>query len=177
MLMAGYMHSWFIGTVSMYYLMNLAQSFFGNGNFAVVFPYMVELWPANLRASGFGLVYGISNLGKFIGPAGLAVIAGASNFISPQATMNAIVPAFIYFAAWYSGGSGGVPADRHRDARADAGGTRYGAGEARGGEAVCAVVSAADGRYPANSVIASAAKLRRLLRCVRNDRFTEPARN
>ena len=101
MLMAGYMHSWFIGTVSMYYLMNLAQSFFGNGNFAVVFPYMVELWPANLRASGFGLVYGISNLGKFIGPAGLAVIAGASNFISPQATMNAIVPAFIYFAAWY----------------------------------------------------------------------------
>ena len=101
MLMAGYMHSWFIGTVSMYYLMNLAQSFFGNGNFAVVFPYMVELWPANLRASGFGLVYGISNLGKFIGPAGLAVIAGASNFISPQATMDAIIPAFIYFAAWY----------------------------------------------------------------------------
>ncbi|HUB15810.1 MAG TPA: MFS transporter [Acetobacteraceae bacterium] len=101
MLLAGYMHSWFIGGVSLYYLMNLAQAFVGNGNFAVVFPYMMELWPANLRASGFGLVYCTSNLGKFIGPAGLALIAGASNFISPQATMDAIVPAFIYFASWY----------------------------------------------------------------------------
>ena len=80
MLLAGYMHDWFIGAVSVYYLMNLVQSFFGNANFAVVFPYMVELWPANLRASGFGLVYGVSNLGKFIGPAGLALIAGASNY-------------------------------------------------------------------------------------------------
>ncbi|HTW69512.1 MAG TPA: MFS transporter [Acetobacteraceae bacterium] len=101
MLMAGCMHDWFIGAVSVYYLMNLAQSFFGNGNFAVIFPYMMELWPANLRASGFGLVYGTSNLGKFIGPAGLALIAGASNYLTPKATMDAIIPAFIYFAAWY----------------------------------------------------------------------------
>jgi MFS transporter, putative metabolite:H+ symporter len=101
MLLAGYMHDWFIGAVSVYYLMNLVQSFFGNANFAVVFPYMTELWPANLRASGFGLVYGVSNLGKFIGPAGLALIAGASNYLTPQATEGAIIPAFIYFAAWY----------------------------------------------------------------------------
>lgn len=101
MLLAGYMHDWFIGAVSVYYLMNLVQSFFGNANFAVVFPYMTELWPANLRASGFGLVYGVSNLGKFIGPAGLALIAGASNYLTPNATEGAIIPAFIYFAAWY----------------------------------------------------------------------------
>ena len=30
------------------------------------------------------LGYGVGNLGKFIGPAGLAVIAGSSNFISPR---------------------------------------------------------------------------------------------
>jgi putative MFS transporter len=101
MLLAGYMHDWFLGAISVYYLMNLAQSFFGNANFAVVFPYMTELWPANLRATGFGFVYGVSNLGKFIGPAGLAVIAGASNFLTPQATEAAMVPAFIYFAGWY----------------------------------------------------------------------------
>jgi MFS transporter, putative metabolite:H+ symporter len=59
------------------------------------------LWPASLRASGFGLVYGMSNLGKFIGPAGLAVIAGASNYVKPQATLTAMVPAFNYFAVWY----------------------------------------------------------------------------
>ncbi len=54
-----------------------------------------------LRASGFGLVYGMSNLGKFIGPAGLAVIAGASNYVRPQATLDAMVPGFNYFAFWY----------------------------------------------------------------------------
>ncbi|HUN43271.1 MAG TPA: MFS transporter [Acetobacteraceae bacterium] len=101
MLAAGYMHDWFLGAISVYYLMNLAQSFFGNANFAVVFPYMTELWPANLRTTGFGFVYGISNLGKFIGPAGLAVIAGASNYLTPHATAGAIIPAFTYFAAWY----------------------------------------------------------------------------
>jgi putative MFS transporter len=101
MLAAGYLHDTFIAAVSVYYLMNLAQSFFGNANFAVVFPYMTELWPANLRATGFGFVYGISNLGKFIGPAGLALLAGASNYLTPKATMDAIVPAFIYFASWY----------------------------------------------------------------------------
>jgi MFS transporter, putative metabolite:H+ symporter len=77
------------------------HSFFGNGNASIVFPYMAELWPSSLRASGFGLVYGMSNLGKFIGPAGLAVIAGASNFVNPKATLAALVPGFNYFAVWY----------------------------------------------------------------------------
>jgi MFS transporter, putative metabolite:H+ symporter len=62
---------------------------------------MAEPWPAKLRASGFGLVYGCSNIAKSIGPAGLAVIAGASNCVAPQATLDALVPAFNYFAAWY----------------------------------------------------------------------------
>jgi putative MFS transporter len=53
------------------------------------------------RASGLGLAYGTSNFGKFIGPAGLALIAGASNFVTPQATFDAIIPAFNYFAGWY----------------------------------------------------------------------------
>jgi putative MFS transporter len=101
MLAAGYLHGTFIAAVSVYYLMNLAQGFFGNANFAVVFPYMTELWPANLRTTGFGFVYGVSNLGKFVGPAGLALIAGASNYLTPKATLDAIVPAFIYFASWY----------------------------------------------------------------------------
>ena len=36
-----------------------------------------EVWPSKLRASGMGIGYGFGNLGKFIGPAGLAVIAGS----------------------------------------------------------------------------------------------------
>jgi MFS transporter, putative metabolite:H+ symporter len=101
MSLAGYLHDAWLGAASAFYILLLAQSFFSNGNFAIVFPYMAELWPARLRASGFGLVYGISNLGKFIGPAGLALIAGASNYVSPKATLAAIVPAFNYFAVWF----------------------------------------------------------------------------
>ena len=48
-----------------------------------------------------GLVYGVGNLGKFIGPAGLALIAGQTNLVSPKATLDALVPGFNYFAFWY----------------------------------------------------------------------------
>ncbi len=99
--LAGYLHNVYLGTVSIYYVMVLIHDFFGNGGLAITFPYMTELWPARFRASGFGLVYGTSNLGKFIGPAGLALIAGSSNYVSPKPTLAAIVPIFNYFAAWY----------------------------------------------------------------------------
>ena len=54
-----------------------------------------------MRASGMGISYGIGNLGKFIGPAGLALIAGSSNYVKPEATFDALVPGFLYFAFWY----------------------------------------------------------------------------
>ena len=76
MSLAGYLNSVFIGGVSMFFVMILLQNFFGSGNYSIVGPYMGELWPARLRGSGMGLVYGVGNLGKFIGPAGLALIAG-----------------------------------------------------------------------------------------------------
>jgi len=101
MSLAGYMHSVFVVGVSMFYVMLLLQSFFGSGNYSIVGPYMGELWPGRLRGSGMGFVYGIGNLGKFIGPAGLALIAGSSNYVKPEATLNALVPGFNYFAFWY----------------------------------------------------------------------------
>ena len=99
--LAGYMHDIYIGTASMFFVLLLAQGLFGNGNSAISYPYMAEMWPAKLRASGFGFVYGLSNLGKFIGPAGLAVILGASDYVSPKATLDGLIPGFNYFAAWY----------------------------------------------------------------------------
>jgi MFS family permease len=73
----------------------------GSGNYSVVGPYMGEMWPSRLRGSGMGLVYGVGNLGKFIGPVGLALVAGSDNYVSPQATAAALVPGFNYFAEWY----------------------------------------------------------------------------
>jgi putative MFS transporter len=100
-MLAGYLHDVLIGGRAAFFLFLMLASFFSNASFSVVFPYMAELWPAKLRASGFGLVYGCSNIAKFIGPAGLALIAGAANYVAPQATLEALVPAFNYFAAWY----------------------------------------------------------------------------
>jgi putative MFS transporter len=101
MSLAGYLHDVFLGGVSMFFLMILLQSFFGSGNYSIVGPYMGELWPARLRGSGMGFVYGVGNLGKFIGPAGLALIAGSSNYVKPEATLAALIPGFNYFAFWY----------------------------------------------------------------------------
>ena len=92
----------------MFYVMLLMQSFFGSGNYSIVGPYMGELWPGRLRGSGMGFVYGIGNLGKFIGPAGLALIAGSSNYVSPQATLEALVPGMNYFAFWYVLGAAAI---------------------------------------------------------------------
>jgi putative MFS transporter len=108
MSLAGYLNQVFIGTVSLFYVMILAQSFFGSGNYAIVGPYMAEVWPSKLRASGMGLGYGFGNLGKFIGPAGLAVIAGSDNLVTPKATLDALIPAMNYFALWYLVGAAAI---------------------------------------------------------------------
>jgi MFS transporter, putative metabolite:H+ symporter len=99
--LAGYLSDVHIGAVSVFYIMVLVHSFFGQGNYAIVGPYMAEVWPSKLRASGMGVGYGVGNLGKFIGPAGLALIAGSSNYVSPQATLDALIPGMNYFAFWY----------------------------------------------------------------------------
>jgi putative MFS transporter len=105
MSLGGFLHNLYLGPVSPYaslfYIAILIQSFFGSGVYSIVGPYMAEIWPANLRASGMGVVYGVGNLGKFIGPAGLALIAGSSNLVAPKATLAALVPGMNYFAFWY----------------------------------------------------------------------------
>jgi MFS transporter, putative metabolite:H+ symporter len=100
MSLAEYWHDLFLGTFSVFYLMIMVQQFFGSGSYSIIGPYMAEIWPSRLRASGMGLAYGAGNLGKFIGPAGLAVIAGSSNLVNPQATIDALIPGMNYFAVW-----------------------------------------------------------------------------
>ena len=98
---AGYFHDASIGTVSVFFLLVAAQRFCGDGSYAIIGPYLAEVWPARLRASGMGFGYGVGNLGKILGPLGLALIVGSSNYVNPQATVEAIFPAFLYLAFWY----------------------------------------------------------------------------
>jgi putative MFS transporter len=102
MALAGYFHDAFIGTVSLFFLLVTAQRFFGDGSYAIIGPYLAEVWPARLRASGMGLGYGVGNLGKIFGPLGLALMVGSSNYVNPTATAEAVFPAFLYLAFWYA---------------------------------------------------------------------------
>ena len=101
MVLAGYLHNVYIADVSLFFVLVTAQSFFGSAVYSVVGPYMSEIWPTRLRASGMGLAYGVGNSGKIIGPLGLALILGASDLIRPAANLASLGPAFVYFASWY----------------------------------------------------------------------------
>ena len=87
---------------SLFFILMVAQGFFGSAVYTVVGPYMAEIWPARLRASGMGLSYGVGNCGKFVGPLGLALIMGAGDVIRPAApNLVMLGPALSYFAVWY----------------------------------------------------------------------------
>jgi putative MFS transporter len=102
MALAGYLNDAYMGGVSLFFVLIMIQRFFGDGSYAIIGPYLAEVWPAGLRTSGMGFGYGVGNLGKILGPAGLAIIVGSSNYISPKATVDAIFPALLYLAFWYA---------------------------------------------------------------------------
>jgi putative MFS transporter len=97
---AGILHNEFMLGVSLFWLCIVVGDFFYDGGFALIGPYMAEVWPTSLRATGMGSAYGFGGIGKIIGPLGLAVIVGTSNVVTPQMTLNAITPSFLYLAAW-----------------------------------------------------------------------------
>jgi putative MFS transporter len=100
LILAGAFPDVFIGTVSVFWLMLVAHAFFSGGSYSIIAPYLAEVWPTGLRASGMGLGYGVGNLGKIISPLGLALIVGGSNFIKPEARVDAIMPAMLFLAFW-----------------------------------------------------------------------------
>ncbi len=101
MALAGYWHDLYIGTVSVFFVLIMIQRFFGDASYAIIGPYLAEVWPNRLRASSMGFSYGIGNLGKIIGPLGLAMVIGTSDYVSPKATLDAIFPALLFLAFWY----------------------------------------------------------------------------
>lgn len=100
LLVAAFGHSNFIGGVSFFWIALIVTYFFVDGGFAIVGPYAAEVWPSRLRTSGMGSAYGFGGVGRIFGPMGLALVVGASNLVTPQASVEAIVPAFIYLAGF-----------------------------------------------------------------------------
>jgi putative MFS transporter len=79
-------------------LLILAALFF-DGGFSNIAPYSAEIFPVRLSARGVGLAQAANGVGKITGPLCLALIAGASNLITPKATLEAVTPAFLFLAA------------------------------------------------------------------------------
>ena len=100
--LAGIYHGEMIFGVSAFWLLLIIAFFFADGGFAVVGPYAAEVWPSHLRTSGMGSAYGFGGIGKIIGPLGLALVVGSSNVVKPEATLDAIQPAFLYLASWFA---------------------------------------------------------------------------
>ena len=85
------------GSVPLLWILMIAIGFFTDGGFAVIGPYASEPWPRHLRGSGHGSAYGFGGLGKILGPMVLALFAGTSNIVKPEATLDAVFPAFLFF--------------------------------------------------------------------------------
>jgi putative MFS transporter len=97
---AGLLHNEYLGGVSLFWVTIIIADFFYDGGFAIIGPYLAEVWPTRLRTTGMGAAYGFGGIGKIIGPLGLALIVGSSDIITPKATLDAIGPSFAYFTAW-----------------------------------------------------------------------------
>jgi putative MFS transporter len=90
----------FIAGISVFYILMMLAFFFTDGGFAIVGPYAAEVWPTDLRTSGMGSAYGFGGLGKIFGPVGLALIAGSSQIVNPEATITGLTPGFIFLACF-----------------------------------------------------------------------------
>jgi putative MFS transporter len=76
----------------------IPAALFFDGGFSNIAPYSAEIFPVRLSARGVGLAQAANGIGKIAGPLCLALIAGTSNLISPKATVEAVMPAFLFLA-------------------------------------------------------------------------------
>jgi putative MFS transporter len=95
---AGYYSNVVVGGVPAMVILLCASTFFIEGGFANLAPYTVERYGVRLGARASGLGQAANGVGKIVGPLSLALIAGSSNVVSPQATSDAVLPAYLFLA-------------------------------------------------------------------------------
>jgi MFS transporter, putative metabolite:H+ symporter len=100
-IVAGYNYNTVLFGLSAFWLILAAAMFFADGGFAIVGPYAAEVWPSHLKTTGMGSAYGFGGIGKIIGPAGLALIVGSSNYLKPDVPLPQFPIAFLYLGCWF----------------------------------------------------------------------------
>jgi putative MFS transporter len=93
---AGYWHGLLYDGFPLLVALVAASAFFCEGGFSNLAPYTVEQYGVRLGARSSGLGQAANGVGKIAGPLALALIAGSSNLVSPQATEAAVLPAFMF---------------------------------------------------------------------------------
>jgi MFS transporter, putative metabolite:H+ symporter len=89
----------YVGGISLFVLALLVAAFFSDGGFANLVPFTPETFPTHVRAQASGLAQALNGLGRLVGPAVVAAIAGTGDLIEPGATEDAMLPAFLFLAA------------------------------------------------------------------------------
>jgi putative MFS transporter len=98
--LAGYFNNVLLGNgFPLFIILTAGAAFFVEGGFSNLAPYTVEQYGVRLGARSSGLGQAANGVGKIFGPLALALLAGSSNIIAPQATSAAIFPAFVFLAA------------------------------------------------------------------------------
>jgi MFS transporter, putative metabolite:H+ symporter len=95
---AGYYNNVIIDGLPLMVVLLCASTFFIEGGFSNLAPYTVESYGVRLGARSSGLGQAANGVGKIVGPLSLALIAGSSNVVSPQATADAVFPAYLFLA-------------------------------------------------------------------------------
>jgi len=88
----------FVGGIPLLIVLLCCSTFGIDGGFSNLAPYTVELFGVRMGARSSGLGQAANGVGKILGPLSLALIAGTGNFISPKATSDAVLPAFLFLA-------------------------------------------------------------------------------
>lgn len=83
----------------LFMVMVVLGAVFFDGGWCVIGPYSAEIFPTRLAARAIGMGQAANGVGKILGPLCLALIAGTGNVITPRATTDAVLPAFLFLAA------------------------------------------------------------------------------
>lgn len=97
---AAFLHPFFVAGFPVFLVCLIVGALFYDGGYANTTPFGTELYPVRLAAQGGALTQMTSGLAKLAGPLLLALIAGSSNMLSPEATQAAITPGFLCLAAF-----------------------------------------------------------------------------
>jgi len=99
LLLTGVFHGAAVAGLPAFVVLVMASALFFEGGLANIAPYSVEVYGVRLGARAVGLQQAANAIGKIVGPIVLAVIAGTGDLVTPKATADAVLPAFVFFAA------------------------------------------------------------------------------